>query len=43
VRKGVGGRARRKYPPSLDGAVMRICGLAQRKAKVEIERNAVLA
>ena len=32
----------RRYPPSLDGAVMRVCGLAQLEAKVEIEMNAVL-
>jgi hypothetical protein len=33
----------RRYPPSLVGAVMRICGLAWLEAKVEIEMNAVLA
>lgn len=31
-----------QYPPSLDSAVMRICGLVQLEAKVEIEMNAVL-
>jgi hypothetical protein len=29
-------------PPLRDGAVMRICGLAQPEAKVEIEMKAVL-
>jgi hypothetical protein len=31
-----------QYPPLGDGAVMRICGLAQPEAKVEIEMKAVL-
>jgi hypothetical protein len=30
-----------QYPPPCDGAVMRICGLAQPEAKVEIEMKAV--